>query len=197
MVFVELLKRKHNRNMILYSACSFGTYYCIHTVIGKKFLEDFCRMPDATAAWYIFIVGLIASISGFCMALVSQMCGNRKKIFLVISGCVSVFSYGFILTALCCEWRTGFIGILLVAVAWFANQATINVPIMKDTNVPEAMGAIVSLSNGLVYLTVAILGNAVGLLLDMFEPVRQGDALIYTKHSYIAASCALLSSETP
>ena len=39
-VFGELLKRKHNRNIILYSACSFGTYYCIHTVIGKKFLEE-------------------------------------------------------------------------------------------------------------------------------------------------------------
>lgn len=186
MVFVELLKRKHNRNMILYSACSFGTYYCIHTVIGKKFLEDFCHMPTATAAWFIFIVGLIASVSGFCMALISQLCGGRRKIFLVISGGVAVFSYGFILLALCCEWRTYFVGFLLFAVAWFANQATINVPIMKDTNVPEAMGAIVSLSNGLVYLMVAILGNTVGLLLDLFEPEKVGNVLIYTKYSYMA-----------
>ena len=57
---------------------------------------------------------------------------------------------------------------------------------MKDTNKPEVMGAIVSLCNGLVYLMVALLGNAVGLLLDMFEPVRQGNVFIYTSNSYIA-----------
>ena len=185
-VFGELLKRRHNRNMILYSSCSFGTYYCIHTVIGKKFLEDFCQMSTETAAWYITVLGIIASVSGFCMALLSQMCGNRRKIFLVISGCVAVSSYGFILLALCCNWRTSFVAVLLIAVAWFANQGTISVPTMKDTNVPEAMGAIVSLCNGLVYLMVAVLGNAVGILLDLFEPVRKGTALIYTNNSYIA-----------
>jgi hypothetical protein len=57
---------------------------------------------------------------------------------------------------------------------------------MKDTNVPEAMGAIVSLCNGTVYLMVALLSNAVGLLLDMFEPVRNGNVLIYTNNSYLA-----------
>ncbi|MBO5793424.1 MAG: MFS transporter [Lentisphaeria bacterium] len=185
-VFGELLKRKHNRNIILYSACSFGTYYCIHTVIGKKFLEDFCMMSTEKAAFYITILGIIASVSAFCMALVSQMCGGRRKIFLVMSGCVAVFSYGFILVAICCNWRTSFVGILLFAVAWFANQGTISVPTMKDTNVPEAMGAIVSLCNGLVYLMVALLGNAVGLLLDLFEPVKRGNVLIYTNNSYMA-----------
>ena len=185
-VFGELLKRKHNRNMILYSSCSFGTYYCIHTVIGKKFLEDFCLMSTEKAALNITILGIIASVSAFCMALISQMCGNRRKIFLVMSGCVAVFSYGFIIVALCFGWRTSFAGVLLCCVAWFANQGTIVVPTMKDTNKPEVMGAIVSLCNGLVYLMVALLGNAVGLLLDMFEPVRQGNVLIYTSNSYIA-----------
>ena len=185
-VFGELLKRKHNRNIILYSACSFGTYYCIHTVIGKKFLEDFCRMSTETAAAYIMVLGILASISAFCMALVSQFFGGRRKIFLVISGCVAVFSYGFIVLALCCNWRTHFVVFLLFAVAWFANQGTISVPTMKDTNVPEAMGAIVSLCNGTVYLMVAFLSNAVGVLLDMFEPVRAGKVLIYTNNSYLA-----------
>jgi len=185
-VFIDLLKRKHNRNMIAYSCCSFGAYYCIHTVIGKKFLEDFCQMPATAAAGYIAGVGIIASVSGFIMALVSQRCGNRRKIFLVISGSLAVFSYGFILLALCLDWKTHFVGVLLFVVAWFANQGTLTVPIMKDTNVPEAMGAIVSLCNGLVYMVVALLGNAVGILLDLFEPVRKGTALIYTNNSYIA-----------
>ena len=185
-VFGELLKRKHNRNMILYSSCSFGTYYCIHTVIGKKFLEDFCLMSTEKAALCITVLGVLASVSAFCMALISQMCGNRRKIFLVMSGCVAVFSYGFILAALFFGWRTSFAAFLLCCVAWFANQGTIVVPTMKDTNKPEVMGAIVSLCNGLVYLMVALLGNAVGLLLDMFEPVRQGNVLIYTSNSYIA-----------
>ena len=185
-VFGELLKRKHNRNIIIYSACSFGTYYCIHTVIGKKFLEDFCRLSTEAAATYIMGLSILASISAFCMALVSQFFGGRRKIFLVIAGCVAVIAYGVIVLALCFNWRTPYLVFLLFAVAWFANQGTISVPTMKDTNVPEAMGAIVSLCNGTVYLMVALLSNAVGLLLDMFEPVRNGNVLIYTNNSYLA-----------
>lgn len=197
-VFVQLLKRKHNRNMILYSSCSFGTYYCVHTVIGKKFLEDFCQMSSTTAAGYIMVLGVVASVSAFCMAIISQLCGGKRKIFLVMSGGVSLFTYLFILAALFLNWRTPIVGVLLFAVAWFANQGTITVPIMKDTNIPEAMGAIVSLCNGIVYLTVALLGNAVGMLLDMFEPVKSGGILIYTNKSYIAvfALFALLACGT-
>lgn len=185
-VFIELLKRRHNRNIITYSACSFGTYYCIHTVIGKKFLEDFCQMSVSAAAWTISLVGVIAAVSAFCMAIISQLCGNRRKIFLVISGVVSLLTYGFTVVALLLEWRTPVIAVLFCCVAWVANQGTITVPTMKDTNVPEAMGSIVSLCNGLVYMMVALLGNAVGLLLDLFEPVKQGTVFIYTTNSYLA-----------
>lgn len=186
LVFLDLLKRRHNRNMIAYSACSFGTYYCIHTVIGKKFLEDFCQMSVAGAAWTMSAIGVIASVSAFCMAIVSQLCGNRRKIFLIISGAVAVVTYGFTVFALLTNWRTPVIAVLFCCVAWVANQGTITVPTMKDTNVPEAMGSIVSLCNGLVYMMVALLGNAVGILLDIFEPVRQGSTLIYTEKSYLA-----------
>ena len=185
-VFLDLLKRRHNRNMITYSACSFGTYYCIHTVIGKKFLEDFCQMSVAGAAWTMSLIGVIASVSAFCMAIVSQLCGNRRKIFLVISGAMAALTYGFTVVALLLDWRTPIIAVLFCSVAWFANQGTITVPTMKDTNVPEAMGSIVSLCNGLVYMMVALLGNAVGILLDLFEPVREGSTLIYTSKSYLA-----------
>ena len=185
-VFWELLKLKHNRHIILYSAFSFGTYYCIHTVIGKKFLEDFCRMSASTASFYIMVVGILASVSAFCMAFVSRLCGGRRKIFLVISGGVAVATYGFILLALFLDWRTAVVGFLLFPVAWFANQGTISVPTMKDSNKPEVMGAIVSLCNGSVYLMVALLGNATGMLLDLFAPLRSGDIFIYSNKSYIA-----------
>ncbi|MBQ7694837.1 MAG: MFS transporter [Lentisphaeria bacterium] len=186
-IFGELLKKRHNRSIFLYSACSFGTYYCIHTVIGKKFLEDFCKMSVTGAAWTMTVFGVLASVSAFCMALISRWCGNRRKIFLVISGGVALFSYGFILLSLLCDWRNNpFIPVLLCAVAWFANQGTIVVPTMKDTNTPETMGTVVSLSNGIAYLAVALLGNATGLLLDFFVPERVGNTLVYTNNSYLA-----------
>ena len=185
-VFPDLLKLKHNRHMILYSSFSFGTYYCIHTVIGKKFLEDFCRMSSSTAACFIMVVGILASVSAFCMAFVSQFCGGRRKIFLVISGFVAVAAYGFILLTLFCNWRTAAVGFMFFPIAWFANQGTISVPTMKDTNKPEVMGAIVSLCNGSVYMMVALLGNAVGILLDLFAPLKSGDIFIYSNKSYIA-----------
>ena len=133
------------------------------------------------------VFGVLASVSAFCMALISRMCGNKRKIFLVMSGCVALFSYGFILLSLLCGWRNNpLIPVLLCAVAWFANQGTIVVPTMKDTNTPETMGTVVSLSNGIAYLAVALLGNATGLLLDLFAPERVGNALVYTTSSYLA-----------
>ena len=38
--FLELLKRRHNRSLFLFSGINFGLYYVLQTVIGKKFLED-------------------------------------------------------------------------------------------------------------------------------------------------------------
>ena len=48
------------------------------------------------------------------------------------------------------------------------------------------MGTVVSLSNGIAYLAVALLGNATGLLLDFFVPERVGNTLVYTNNSYLA-----------
>ena len=40
--FKLVLHKSHNRSLFTFACCNFGISYVIQTVIGKKFLEDFC-----------------------------------------------------------------------------------------------------------------------------------------------------------
>jgi hypothetical protein len=42
--FQIVLHKSHNRDLFTFACCNFGISYVIQTVIGKKFLEDFCLM---------------------------------------------------------------------------------------------------------------------------------------------------------
>ena len=47
--FRLVLHKKHNRNLFSFACCNFAISYTIQTVIGKKFLEDFCLMTTSKA----------------------------------------------------------------------------------------------------------------------------------------------------
>jgi MFS family permease len=48
--FGELLRIRHNLYILGFSGLNFGMFYVIQTMIGKKFLEDFCLMSSSGAA---------------------------------------------------------------------------------------------------------------------------------------------------
>ena len=76
-------------------------------------------------------------------------------------------------------------GLQHVLAMFVANIAPITTSLAKETNRPENLGVTVSTLNCLSYLAVAILGNCCGMLLDVFEPTRQGEYLVYSRHSYL------------
>jgi len=55
------------------------------------------------------------------------------------------------------------------------------------------MGVGVSFMNFCAYLAVAVLGNAVGLLMDIFPPERIDARMLYGRNSYLAVFIILLA----
>jgi len=187
-----LLAIRHNRHVFLFCGINFGLYYVLQTVIGKKFLEDFCGMSPSRAALILSLMGLIAALSGFGVAVASRLLGNRRRIFLRIAGscCLLVFTA---ITALVIGGvRTEWLAALLCLLAFTASTSAIAVPLLRETNLAEHAGASVSLLNFTCYMTVALLGNAVGVLMNLYPPEQQGDVLVYGASSWIAVFGVML-----
>ena len=56
--FINILKKRHNCYLFLFTGINFGLYYVLQTVIGKKFLEDYCQIASDNAALILSVMGL-------------------------------------------------------------------------------------------------------------------------------------------
>ncbi len=184
--FATLLKKRHNRDLFLFSGLNFGLYYVLQTVLGKKFLEDFCLMSNDRAAMVLSVMAITSAFSGLISAVLSRLANNRRQIFLRISGlmCGSVF---LVITGLILfEIRTPWIALFLCLLAFTASTSSIAIPLLRETNEPDVVGAAVSVMNFCFYISVALFGNAVGFLMNLFKPEPRNGLLIYSSHSYLA-----------
>ena len=185
--FKGVLALRHNRELFLFSGINFGLYYVLQTVIGKKFLEDFCRFEPEPAAWILSLMGALSALSCVLFALLSRLTGNRRRIFCRAAGvvCFTVFT----LVTLCLAFDLGCAGMiagLFCLLALTASTSSITIPLLHETNPPELAGTAVSFMNFSFYLAVAIFGNAVGFLLNLYPPEQSGGIRIYSRDSYLA-----------
>ena len=84
--FGTVLKCRHNRDLFLFSGVNFGLYYVLQTVIGKKFLEDFCAMESESAAWVLSLMGMISRTLGGSVRRRQPDDGQPEKSFLPSGG---------------------------------------------------------------------------------------------------------------
>lgn len=189
--FFELVKIRHNLCIFGFSGLNFGTFYVIQTMIGKKFLEDFCRMPSVNAAWVLSLMATLAAVVGMLFAVCSRLAGNRRRIF-IQSATVTVAAVFFlIILALIFNIRTSGIAVLF-CILTLANPGALVVPLIHEANPPRLAGSAVSFMNFNCYIVVAILGNAVGLLMDFFRPEVLADGvMLYGRGSYLAVFAVL------
>ncbi len=190
--FLSILKKRHNRDLFLFCGINFGLYYVIQTVIGKKFLEDFCSMSSENAAWILSLMGFISAFSGLGFALLSRMSGNRRRIFVRIAGLSCILMFSLISLMLILDLRSTWIAGLLCMLSFTASTSSIVVPLLRETNIQELTGVSVSILNFTCYMVVALLGNAVGLLMNIFPPELQNGLMVYSSKSYLAVFGALM-----
>jgi MFS family permease len=190
--FAKILKKRHNRNLFLFVGINFGLYYVLQTVIGKKFLEDFCLINSDNSAMILSVMSVISALSGLSFALISRMIGNRRQIFVRIVGisCITIFTVITLLLAL--EIRSVWIAVLMCLLASTASTSSIAVPLLRETNDAEFTGAAVSILNFGCYITVALFGNAVGLLMNLFPPEHRDGIMVYGANSYLAVFGTML-----
>ncbi|MBN2712743.1 MAG: MFS transporter [Planctomycetes bacterium] len=184
--FRTVLAKRHNLYLFLFTGINFGLYYVLQTVIGKKFLEDYCQMSSGNAACILSVMGVISAFSGLGFAILSRMLGNRRQIFVRIVGVTCLLVFASLTVLLLLEIRTAWIAALLCLLSFTASTSSIAVPLLRETNMAKFSGVSVSLLNFSCYITVALLGNAVGFLMNLYPPQQIGDLWVYSGKSYLA-----------
>jgi MFS family permease len=158
----------------------------LQTVIGKKFLEDYCLISSDKAAWILSLMGITSALSGLGFALFSRILGNRRRIFMRIVGVMCVLVFSTITVLLFLDVRNISIAVLMCLLACVASTSSIGIPLLQETNFSEYVGAAVSLFNFTFFIAVALFGNAVGFLMNIFPPEMHNGIQFYGANSYLA-----------
>lgn len=184
--FRLVLHKKHNRNLFSFACCNFGISYAIQSIIGKKFLEDFCMMAPSKASIVLSIMAVIAAIFNIINASFCKMCHNHRVMFLKNASVITFVSLLMICLCLIFNIRTGYIALIFFILAGNASLTSLLVPVLHLTNRKMVSGTAVSIMNFCFFMMVGFLGTAMGFLLNLFTPEKVGNVVVYSNKSYLA-----------
>lgn len=183
--FQLVLHKKHNRNLFSFACCNFGISYVIQTIIGKKFLEDFCAMTSGKAAVVLSIMAIVAACANIINASVCKLCHNHRVQFLKCASVITFISLTIVCILIWLNIKSITIPIIFCILAGNASLSSLLVPVLHITNRKMVSGTAVSILNFSFFMMVGILGSATGFILNVFEPVRIGNTLVYNNNSYL------------
>ncbi len=182
--FVSVLKVHHNWFIAAFCSLNWGLYYSLQTVIGKKFLEDYCSIPTGNAAVLLSVTSVISAVSGFVYAIISKKSGNRRKPLCLLTGLTAftVFLLLFLITAF--DIRNTLPAFLICCLAGTASLSSVIIPLINETNSSNS-GAMIALNNFTSYIMVAVFGTVIGRILNMFPPETVNGRMIYSREAYL------------
>ena len=183
--FQLVLHKSHNRDLFTFACCNFGISYVIQTVIGKKFLEDFCSMTSGKAAIILSIMAIVAAVFNIINAWACKVCHNHRVRFLKGASVITFISLLIICILIWLNIKTMFIPFIFCILAGNASLSSLLVPVLHATNRKMITGTAVSILNFSFFLMVGLLGTATGYILNIFEPTRVGNTLVYSNNSYL------------
>lgn len=168
--FKSVFSDSKNNVLYTFSFINYGLYYVIQTVIGKKFLEDFCLISDIKAATVLSIMGAMYAFAGSIIAFMSKMAVSRRVIFMKIASLNTFLSFTTILLCLFFDFKDPIIpSFLFCSLAFWGSLSPILVPFLHDINNSKIAGTAVSILTCGFCITVGILGNVTGFCLDLFK----------------------------
>ncbi|MBE7711968.1 MAG: MFS transporter [Cyanobacteria bacterium SIG31] len=183
--FRLVLHKKHNRNLYSFACCNFGISYVIQTVIGKKFLEDFCSMTSGKAATVLSVMAIIAAVFNIINASLCKMCHNHRVLFLKIASIITFVSLFIICLLIWFDVKSMLIPVIFCVLAGNASLSSLLVPVLHMTNSKMTSGTAVSILNFGFFMMVGFLGTLTGYVLNVFEPERINNTLVYNNNSYL------------
>jgi hypothetical protein len=190
--FRLVLHKRHNRNLFSFACCNFGISYVIQTVIGKKFLEDFCMISSQKAAIELSAMAIIAAAFNVINATACKICHNHRVMFLKGASVITFLCLLGVCLMIWFDIRSIAIAILFCVLAANASLTSLLVPVLHLTNRKMVSTTAVSIMNFCFFMMVGILGTATGFLLNIFKPVQRGDVLVYGNNAYLLLFSAFL-----
>jgi MFS family permease len=170
--FQLVLHKSHNRSLFTFACCNFGISYVIQTVIGKKFLEDFCLMTSAKAAVVLSIMAIVAAVSNLINASVCKLFHNHRVIFLKGASLITFLSLLIICILIWLDIKTIFIAFIFCILAANSSLSSLLVPVLYATNRKMVSGTAVSILNFSYFMAVGLLGTITGFIL-FFSSTQQ------------------------
>ena len=191
-IYKNVLSKPANLILYCFGCLNYGIYYLLQTVIGKKFLEDFCEISIIKAAIVLSSMGALYAIAGPILAYFSKMLLNRRTIFLKIAGLNTLFTIVFIIFCLIFDIKTPVIAVLFCIIAFFACLSPLLVPLIHDINGANDSSIATCIMTSCFYFVVAILGNITGFILNFFKPDSVNNTMVYSNQAYIFIFAILL-----
>lgn len=183
--FIKVLQKKHNRNLFGFACCNFGISYVIQTIIGKKFLEDYCYMPIAKAAFILSLMAIIAAAFNIINASVCKLCHNHRVIFLKSASAITFLSLLIIFLLILSDIHTSFIAVIFCILAGNASISSLLIPVIQQSNEESVSVTAVSIMNFCFFMMVGILGTLTGIILNLHTHERINGVLVYGRESYL------------
>ncbi|MCR5260442.1 MAG: MFS transporter [Candidatus Gastranaerophilales bacterium] len=169
-LYKQVFSDKRNIRLYLFACLNYALYYVIQTVIGKKFLEDFCSMTVINSALILSIMGFLYAVSGSVIAFMSKLTLNRRTIYLRFASLNTLFTFSSIFICLVFNIKNPIIPVILFCtIAFWASLSPLLVPLLHDINGEKVSSSAVSVMTCGFYLGVGLLGNVVGFCLDLFK----------------------------
>lgn len=185
-LFKATFSNKKNINLYAFACFNYGLYYVLQTVIGKKFLEDFCGMHVMHSATVLSIMGLMYAVAGSILAFISKASLNRRTVFLRLSSINTLLVFGFILICVCFNIKSPYIALGFCTISFGASLSPLLVPLLHDYNGSKVANTAISVMTCGFYIVVAVLGSIVGFCLDSFSHLRLENSYVAHNSAYIA-----------
>ena len=191
-IYKNVISQKSNLILYGFGCLNYGIYYLLQTVIGKKFLEDFCEISVMKAAIILSVMGALYAIAGPILAYFSKMFLNRRTIFLKIAAINTLFTIIFTILCLIFDFKTPIIAFLFCMIAFFACLSPLLIPLIHDINGEKDSNIATCIMTACFYFVVAILGNITGQILNLYEPIIKNGLEVYSNTAYIVIFSILL-----
>ena len=183
--FKEVLSNKKNINVFLFGSINYGLYYVLQTVIGKKFLEDFCSIGVNKAALILSFMAVISAFAGTITAIVSKCINNRRSVIFKTFAVLSFISMLFITLLLVFNIHTKLIALIFCIPSFIGSISPLLISTLHLLNRYEVSATAVSIQNFGFFMMVGILGMLSGMLMNVFEPENINGVLVYSNNSYL------------
>ena len=170
------------------ASVTFGTYFTLQTLIGRKMLEDLPGLSPRAASAAVFSLTLTCMAVLFFSSLASRLLGNRRRGLLRFAVLLNLASTLLLFLAIAGALPGWVFVAALIGVAAASGFVNLFQIAAQELNSPGVMTQTSGLVNMLNYFTVVLFSLGVGAVLDCST---SSEALHYPPSAYLTLAGAL------